>query len=51
MQGITDLNITQETVLVSVITKSKTGVLLPRGEKWSTLPKSTTDSKLESGEA
>jgi hypothetical protein len=51
MQGITDLDTTQGTVLVGVMTRSRTGVLLPRGEKWSTLPKSTADSKLEPGEA
>jgi hypothetical protein len=47
MFGITDKSTTPGTVMVGVLTRSKTGVLLPRGKKWSTLQEPTAEGMLE----
>jgi hypothetical protein len=51
MFGITDKSTTPGTVMVGVLTRSKTRVLLPRGKKWSTLQEPTAEGMLESSTA
>ena len=50
LRGITDSDTTEGTVLVGVLTRSRTESSLPRGEKWSTLLKPTAEGMLKPSE-